>query len=349
LKAIVVEKPGDVRVRDVPDPECGPNDVVIAPRYAGICGTDMHVYLGEMNYRVTFPTVLGHESAGVIVDVGSRVEGFSSGDPVAIDPVLSCGICPLCRAGKPNVCPHINVIGIDSFGAMAERIAVPSTLASPIAQHVDLKHCVLLELYAVAVHASRRTNVQVGDTLAIFGAGKLGLALLDVFKQSGASMIMAVDIDPVRLDIAEQLGADTTINARECDPVATILKETGGIGADKVIEAVGHYVPIEGLKAPTEEALNAMKPGGQVTVMGQGAQIDNIAWRPFVLKEGTIVGSRLNVGDMPRAIGLLESGQLHPELLITHELPPYDAAEGFEWLAQKRPDVIKVSLDLHEW
>jgi len=349
VKAIVVEKPGEVCVRDVPGPEPGPRDVLIAPQFTGICGTDMHVFQGEMNDRVKFPAVLGHESAGEVVAVGSDVDTLSPGDRVAIDPVLSCGTCELCRAGKPNCCASVNVLGIDSFGAMAERVVVPATLAFPVSDALDLRYCVLVELYAVAVHTSRRTNVEVGDSLVIFGAGKLGLSLLDVFRQTGASCIAVVDVEPKRLALARQLGADRTINAREEDPVAVVRREIHPLGADKVVEAVGHYVPVSGQKAPMELVFDAMKPGGQVTVMGQGPQQDQMRWRPFVLKEGTIVASRLNVRDVPRAIDLLERGRLHPELLITDQLAPADAAQGFEWLARKRPEVIKICLDLRHW
>mgnify|MGYP005835009961 CR=1 FL=1 len=349
MKAIVLEQPGRVLEREMPEPALGPDDVLVSVHFAGICGTDMHVFLGEMSDRVKFPAVLGHESAGVVADVGRNVKSVKPGDRVVIDPVLSCGRCARCREGKPNCCPAVNVLGIDSFGAMAQRVAVPSTQVHPVADTLDLEHCVLVELYAVAVHASRRTDVQVGDYVAIFGAGKLGLALLDVFRLTGAGRIVVVDIAPERLAIAEKLGADRTINARQCDPVKAILEETDGAGADKTIEAVGHYVAVPGLPAPTEQAFEAMRSGGQVTILGQGAQKDSVYWRPFVLKEGTVVASRLNVGDVPRAIRLLEFGRLHPELLLTHRLPPGEAATGFQWLADKRPDVVKVCLDLRSW
>jgi len=349
VRAIVVEEPRKITLREMPDPKLGPDDVMIAPHSTGICGTDMHVYLGEMNDRVRFPAILGHESAGVVIDVGRNVKRLKPGDRVAIDPVLSCGQCAFCREGKPNCCPKVNVLGIDSFGAMAERVVVPATQAFPISPQLEMDHCVLVELYSVAVHASRRTGVRVGDTLVIFGAGKLGLALLDVFRHTGASWIAVVDVAPERLAIARKVGADLAIDAREQDPVKVILDQTEGLGADKVVEAVGHYIPVQGGKAPTEQAFDAMKPGGQVTVLGQGAQQDSVHWRPFVLKEGTVVASRLNVGDVPRAIRLLEQGKLHPELLITHQLRPASAADGFRWLAEHRPDVIKVCLDLRAW
>lgn len=346
MKAAVLEARERMVVRDMPDPPLRPGHVAIAPRAVGICGTDLHVYMGTMERRVPYPAVLGHEFVGVVIEAAGDVKGFSPGQPVAADNVISCGHCPRCAEGQLNVCENMNVFGIDSHGAMAERVVVPARLVHPFPRSLPIHHGIMAELYSIAVHASRRTSIETGDFVVILGAGRVGLSLLDVMRRSAARAIACVDVEPSRLEAAKQIGADVVLNPRECRVVEEVKRLTGGRGADKVVEAVGHPVAIEGQGSPTQQALEMIRSAGQVTLLGQGEQTDQVHWRDFVLKEATVVASRLNLGDFPRSIALLEAGVLHPDLIITHRLPLDQAPEAFARLAAGEPGMIKVVLEL---
>jgi threonine dehydrogenase-like Zn-dependent dehydrogenase len=204
----------------------------------------------------------------------------------------------------------------------------------------------MAELYSVAVHASRRTGIEAGDTVVILGAGKLGLSLLDVMRRSEAKTVVSVDVDPFRLGVARALGADVALNPMDCDVVKEVKRLTGGRGADKVVEAVGHPVDVEGQGTPVWQAFEMIRAGGQVTVMGQGEQVEKVYWREFVLKEATVVTARLNLGDFPRAIALLQGGFLHPDKIITHRVPLSEAPRAFARLAAREPGVIKIVLGI---
>jgi threonine dehydrogenase-like Zn-dependent dehydrogenase len=264
---------------------------------------------------------------------------------VAVDNVIACGRCPRCAEGQLNVCERMNVFGIDSPGAMAERAVVPARLVHPIPKTLPMHWGGLTELYSIAVHASRRTAIETGDLVVILGAGRLGLSLLDVMRGSGARSIVSVDVEPARLEVARHLGADAALNPHECDVVSEVMRLTDGRGADKVVEAVGHPVEVPGQGSPTEQAFSMIRSAGQITLLGQGEQTDRVFWREFVLKEAAVVASRLNLGDFPRAIALMAAGRLHPDAIITHRLPLEQAPDAFARLAAREEGMIKVVLE----
>jgi len=346
MKAISLVGRETIEIREVEDIRPGEGEVAIAPEHVGICGTDLHVYLGQSEERAPYPVTLGHEFVGRVAEVGKGVGGFEVGDRVVVDPVIPCLACPLCRAGRFNACINIKVLGIDCPGAMAERVVVSAANVLRLPESVEPEHGIMVELYSVAVHSSRITKVETGDVVVVLGAGKVGLSLVDVLRQSPAEKLVAVDVLAPRLQVAKEIGADLVVDSRETDPVKEIMELTAGLGADKVIEAVGHAVEVPGLKPPMYLAMQMLRPGGQITAMGQGGSEELFFWKPFVLKEATIVSSRLNLGDMPRAIKLLASGKLHPDRIITHTILPDQVQQGFEMMRTDPARVIKVVLDL---
>ena len=346
MLAAVLDARQQMAVRDVPPPPLTPGCVAVSPKAVGICGTDLHAYLGTMEHRVAYPAILGHELAGVVAEVAPDVQGFGPGDPVAVDNVWACGRCARCAEGQLNVCDALRVVGIDCPGGLAERIVVPASLVYHYPRSLPMHWGVMVELYSVAIHASRRTQVETGDTVVILGAGKVGLSLLDVLRRSPARRLISVDVDPFRLGIAIELGADVVLDPTKCNVLDEVRKLTDGRGADKVIEAVGHPIEVPGQPSPATLALQLIRSAGQVTMMGQGEQSDAAHWREFVLKEATVKTSRLNLGDFPRALSLLEAGHLHPERLITHRVPLEAAPQAFADLAAHKPGMIKVVVEL---
>jgi len=343
MLAAVLERRQTVVVKDVPEPKPRPGEVKIAVRAVGICGTDVHAWLGVMEYRVPYPRILGHEFGGEVVELGPGVDGVKVGDRVAVDLVTPCGKCVSCMEGHPNTCVNLNVVGIDSDGGMAEQTVVRAERVHKLPDNLPMKHSIMAELYAVAVHAMRRTKIEPGDVVVILGSGRLGLACLDVALGCGAKQIITTDIQDFRLDVARKFGADVTINASKDDPVAAVMEITGGFGADKVIECIGESTPQPGQNTPAWQATEMVRPSGQITMLGQGPHPEKLPWRDLVLKEANIITSRLNVGDLPRSIALMAAGRLHPELIITDELPLSEAVRGFE-MAHSGSRTLKVVL-----
>jgi threonine dehydrogenase-like Zn-dependent dehydrogenase len=191
--------------------------------------------------------------------------------------------------------------------------------------------------------------VQPGETVVILGAGKLGLAVLDVLCHSaGPAMTIIADLQPFRLETARKLGADYTIDITQEDPVERVMEITQDIGVDCVIEAVGHYHLVEGQEAPLAQAVNMIRTAGRIVTAGLGEQLSAVHFKTLVIKEAKIIASRVTLGEFPRAIRLMAKGLLHPELLVTDQRPMRDIAAAFDQVDQEDPNTIKVVLNVQQ-
>lgn len=348
MKAAVMYGDRDIRLGEVPDPQVGPEDVLVAPSYAGICGTDLHIFRGEFHNRVTYPAVLGHEFGGVVVETGKNVKGFRRGDRVTVDPILSCHQCPACLTGHLNACRSLKLLGVEYNGGFGQYVAAPASHVFALPDSFDMQYVSMVEMYGLACHVLGRGLVQPGESVAILGAGRLGLSVIDVLCHSGqANPVIAVDVQPFRLETARKLGAQHTVNldANE-DAMAKVMEVTGGMGVDCVIECVGHYHEVPGRDAPIAQAVKMIRSAGRVVIAGMGEQLSPVHFKTLVLKEAQIIASRVTLGEFPRAISLMSNGVLHPELLVTHQLPLAQVGAGFERVDQDAPDTIKVVLDV---
>jgi threonine dehydrogenase-like Zn-dependent dehydrogenase len=204
-------------------------------------------------------------------------------------------------------------------------------------------------MYGLGHHILRRGGVQPGETVAILGTGRLGLAVLDVLCHSaGAATTIAADLQPFRLETARKLGADYTINVAEDDPVERVVEITQGVGVDCVIEAVGHYHVVEGQEAPLAQAVRMIRNAGRIVTAGLGEQLSAVHFKTLVIKEAQIIASRVTLGEFPRAIRLMAKGLLHPDLLITDQMAMRDVATAFGKVDREDPSTIKVVLNVHE-
>ena len=203
------------------------------------------------------------------------------------------------------------------------------------------------EMYGLGHHVLARGRVQAGETAVILGAGKLGLSVLDVLCHgSGACLTMVCDVQPLRLNVAGKLGADHVVDVAQEDPVARVREWTGGVGADCVIECVGHYHDVAGREAPLAQAVKMIRPGGRVVTAGMGERLSAVHFKTLVVKEAEIIATRVTAGEFPRAIRLLDKGLLHPELLVTRQLPLREVQAGFAAVDGEEPGTIKVVLDV---
>jgi alcohol dehydrogenase len=193
----------------------------------------------------------------------------------------------------------------------------------------------------------QRGQVQPGETVAILGAGKLGLSVLDVLCHSASpALTMVTDLQPFRLEMARRLGAAYTINVAQEDPVARVMEITQGVGVDCVIECVGHYHEVAGREAPLAQAVKMIRTAGRIVTAGLGEQLSAVHWKTLVIKEAQIIASRVTLGEFPRAIRLMEKGLLHPEWLITHQMPLKDISTAFEMVDGQDPQTLKIVLDV---
>lgn len=350
MKAAILRADFDIQAGEVPDPRPSDDHVLVRSEYAGICGTDLHVYRGEFRKRVSYPAVLGHEFGGTIVEVGKKVRGFAVGERVVIDPILSCHGCPACLTGHINACVSLKLLGIDMAGGFSQYVAVPADRLFRLPDEIPSDQAPMIELYAVGHHILRRGRVQPGEQVAIVGAGRLGLSILDVLCH-GASpgRTFVIDTQTPRLQVALALGADIAINSREEDPVEAVLERTGGLGVDCVIEAVGHYEEIEGRDAPLAEAVRMVRNGGRIVTAGLGETKSEIHFKTLVLKEAEIIASRVTLGEFPWAIRLMSKGLLHPALLISRQVPAGEVTAAFRLVDEEKPDVLKVVLNTQKW
>jgi (R,R)-butanediol dehydrogenase/meso-butanediol dehydrogenase/diacetyl reductase len=347
LKAGILYDDKTIRLGDAADPTIGPDEVLVAPGYAGICGTDLHIYRGEFHSRVMPPAILGHEFGGVIQEVGRDVEGYRVGDRVAADPIISCHRCPACLSGHLNACRTLKLLGVDLDGGFGQYVAVPSSHLYALPDAIPLAHASMVEMYGLGHHILWRGQVQPGEIVAILGAGKLGLSILDVLCHSASpATTIITDLQPFRLETARKLGADHVVDISQEDPVERVMEITKGVGADCVIEAVGHYHQVEGQEAPLAQAVKMIRSGGRVVTAGMGEQLSSVHFKTLVLKEAQIIASRVTLGEFPRAIRLMEKGLLHPDLLITDQMALWDVSSAFEKVDREDPATIKVVLDV---
>jgi L-gulonate 5-dehydrogenase len=336
LVALTVERPHRLALIEEAAIAAGAGEVLVRVQRAGICGSDMHIYHGS-NPFAKYPRVIGHEFSGTVEAVGSGIAHLAVGDHVVVDPVVSCGHCYACRAGRPNVCGNLEVIGVHRDGGFRNRIAVPAANAIKLRHDLPFAIAALAEPLSVAANVLTRTGIGPDDTVLIYGAGTVGLTVVQVAKVHGARCIVA-DLDDSRLERARAFGADVTLNSARISVPDAVREENDGLGPTVVIDGAG--VP-----ALLEEACRVASPAGRIGLLGFSPEPCHISQQEIVKKELTLVGSRLNRRLMPQIVEWLESGRLQPADLITQVFPAADAAQAFALIENDPSSTVKVQLD----
>jgi len=237
MKALVYTAPRQLRMLDLPDPSPKPGEVLIRIRAAGVCGSDLHGFLGRSRKRVP-PLVLGHEFTGEVAD-GGQAAGFGTGDEVAVYPIIGCGVCGYCANDRENLCPSKRVYGLDLHGGLAEYVCAPARCLFRLPGGMSFLEGSLIEPLANAVHVLKRLPDVRGQSGLIYGAGPIGMLCAFVAMQFGARRVAVVDRNPHRLASMNYLGVNRAVDATREDPVRTILEWSGGNGVDFSIDAVG--------------------------------------------------------------------------------------------------------------
>jgi len=336
MKAAVLYRVRDLRLEDVMTPKIKDDEVLIRIHATGICGTDIHIYRGEWKTRM--PIILGHEFSGVIAEIGRGVSNLNVNDPVVAEPNIPCGSCYFCRMSERNYfCENLQAVGVTINGAFAEYVKIKAANVYRLPKDLSLEEAALIEPLACCIRGVDQAGIRIGDTVAIIGAGPIGLILLQLAKLAGASMLIQTDMEDARLKMARKLGADYVINITEEDPVEAIKRLTNGYGTDVAIEAVGSP------KAITQ-AMRATRRGGRLNIFGVSPQ--DAVWevKPFELydKELTITTSYRSPFTFQRAVKIVSSRKVNLKPLISHVFRLEEIQRAFEVAEKRLEDAVKV-------
>ncbi|CCK26010.1 L-threonine 3-dehydrogenase [Streptomyces davaonensis JCM 4913] len=317
-------------------PPLGPGEVELAPAYVGICGTDLHIFHGDMDTRVAVPAVLGHEMSGLILRVGPGVADWAPGDPVTVMPLRWDDTCPACRAGHQHVCQHLDFIGIDSPGAMQQRWTVPATTLVRLPGSLSLDHAALVEPTAVAVHDVGRAQVTDGEKIVVVGGGPVGVLIALVARATGAD-VRVVELSAHRRLLAEELGLTTWDPA--ADNVPELVRQwTGDAGADVAFE-------VSGAQGGVDTAIDVLGVRGRLCLVAIHPRPREVNLHRFFWRELTLVGARLyDRSDFEHAVTLVADGTIPADRLISKVVPLTQAPAAFEAL-EGGGDVMKILLD----
>ena len=335
MLAISVEKPLSLAVVEASSPAPEQGEVRVRVRRAGICGSDVHILHGS-NPFARYPRIIGHEFAGEIESVGPDVSALAVGDRVVVDPVLSCGHCYPCRIGRPNVCANLEVLGVHRDGGFRDLIVVPARNVVKVSPNLPVEIAALAEPFSIAANVLSRTGCGPEDTVLIYGAGTVGLTVLQVAKLKGARCLVS-DPDEARLERARSFGADAMINPQSVPVVDVARGEMDGLGPSVVIDGAG-------VTALLEEACRIASPAGRIGLLGFSPAPSNISQQEIVKKELTLVGSRLNRHLLPEVVEWLESGTLQPEAMITQTFDAKEAQAAFDLVDNHPEQTVKVQL-----
>jgi D-arabinitol dehydrogenase (NADP+) len=313
MKAIVYDAPREFRYKDVPDPEIGPDDVLVRVQACGLCGTDLHIHEGEFAPR--FPLIPGHEFTGEIIGLGSNVKGLSEGQRMVGNSNLACGKCFYCLRGDPLLCLNLAAYGVTLDGGFAEYLQIQADRVFPIS-YLSPREAVMVEPTACAVHGMEVLAAKPGSDVLLFGAGPTGQALAQLLKLNGAAnLVVAAPAGP-KLDLAAKLAADHVVAIDRNDPTKhhRALKELSPNGFDYVIEATGS-------PAVCEEAIQYVRRGGTLMIYGVYPDTASVRFNPFDIfrQEITIKGSFAQLNSFGRALKYLESGQIKVNEIVSDE------------------------------
>jgi len=338
MRAVVIDKPGVVVIRDFPEPVPRPGEVVIDVRVCGFCGTDLHIFRGE--YLGEYPVRPGHEASGVVSAIGEGVEDFRIGDRVAVEPNIHCGECAMCRSGRGNFCENWTAIGVTLPGCLAEKVVAPARQVFDLGD-LTFEAGAFMEPLSCCLHGMKKIAPVDGQDVLIIGAGPIGLLLLQLAKIGGPKRVTVTDLRERRLALAKQLGADAAIRAHK--DVSLTPPSPGGRGDEEGYDVV---IDASGSVGAIAQTVELARPGGKLLWFGVAPRGRTFPIEPFeIFRKGlSIHGAFTSLGNSVEAVELLRSGRVRTEPLVSHRLPIGAFARAAE-LVESAPDVLKVILN----
>ncbi len=338
MKAIVLEQPGKLELRDVAAPEAAaPGEALLRVKRVGICGTDLHAYGGNQNF-FSYPRIMGHELAVEVIDIGATDSqlDYAVGDLCCVIPYLNCGACIACRRGKSNCCAQMQVLGVHIDGGMRERFSVPVDKLLK-AEGVAVEQLALVEMLCIGAHAAKRARIAPGENALVIGAGPIGLATAQFAKLAGAA-VMVMEVNEKRLDFCEEsLGIDTLIDARG-DAMGQVKKALGGELPTLVFDCTGSAKSMHA-------AFDYVAHGGSLVLVGHITGDITFSDPHFHSHELTLLASRnATPEDFAWVIDELRAGQINLAPWITHEATPEGIVADFPTWLDPATGVVKAML-----
>lgn len=313
MQAAIITGPRCVEIAELPDPTPAVGDVVIEVAASGICGTDLEIFEGE--YRASLPVIPGHEFSGTVVAVGGEVRDLRVGDRVAADPNLPCLRCRYCHEGRVNLCDNYAAFGVTMNGGSAQYVSVPEHLCVVLPEALDLEHAALIEPLSCALHAWDLIGPQAGKSTAIYGSGTMGLMMLQLAKAFGIADVDMIDVNPLKLEAARDLGARSTVtDATEAMPER---------GWDLVIDATGAAPAIA-------DGLGRVAKGGTYLQFGVAGHDVKVEINPYLIYEHElrIIGAVCPLNSFARSAELLSNGTVDPRPLISDTFAVADYSDA---------------------
>lgn len=341
MNALVLKEYGRLVVEEVPKPAVAAGEVLVRVRACGICGSDVHGMDGSTGRRVP-PIIMGHEAAGEIAEIGASVANWKPDDRVTFDSTISCGSCWHCKRGEANLCERRNVLGVSCQeyrrqGAFAEYVSVPERILYRLPDSISFEQGALVEPVSVAVHAVKRTPLASSASAAVIGAGMIGLLTIQALRVAGCHPIIAIDLDEARLQLAGRLGATDVLRSGRPDLLEKILALTDGRGVDAAFEAVG-------LGETVDLAVNCVRKGGSVTLIGNLAPRVEVPLQMIVTRELNLIGSCASAGEYPACLDLIASGKINVTEFISGTGQLEEGARWFERLRAGEKGLMKILL-----
>jgi 2-desacetyl-2-hydroxyethyl bacteriochlorophyllide A dehydrogenase len=336
MKAVVLRKPYDLAVSEVARPEPARDEVLVRVTNSGICGTDLKIYTGAM--PAAYPVIMGHEMTGEVLD-GADDSRIRRGDRVLVDPVLFCGTCFDCRAGRTNLCPNGAVIGREVNGGFADFVVAPRTHVYPLPASIDSRTAPLIQVLTTVLHAQRRASIMSGQSVAVIGLGVSGQLHVQLAKARGAGPVIGVTRSAWKRSVADRLGADLTVTTGDAG-IQAVREATQGHGADVVIESTGMVKCIG-------DAIAMVRPGGTVVLFGiYTASEGALPFYQLYYKEPTVISARAAMGDdFPESIDLVAAGRIALDPLVTQVLPVTELAQALGMLESDADGRMKIILE----
>jgi 2-desacetyl-2-hydroxyethyl bacteriochlorophyllide A dehydrogenase len=341
VRAIVIERPNEVALREVETPTCGPDDVLVRSHKAGVCRTDLEVLRGELSPRwVLYPCVPGHEWSGTVEEVGANVRDLTPGERVVCEGIIPCNRCRRCRAGETNLCESYDQLGFTRGGGYGEFVLAPRHVVHRLLEGVSLDAAVLIEPASCVLRGLERGRLGPGESVGVIGVGTLGSIGVLLARLFAARPVVAYGIRAEELAFAERLGADHVVDVENIDAEEETLRLTGG-GLDVVVETAGAVPAVE-------LATRIVRPGGRVILLGisgEGKELQLPAdW--IVLRDIELIGSVSYTSAVwGRMMRLVEGAALDLEPLVTHRFPAGEFEAAFELMDLREGTVAKILLE----
>jgi threonine 3-dehydrogenase len=329
MKAVAKTKPApgaEIIEIDIPTP--GPNDVLVKVLATSICGTDLHIFEWNewaKNRIKHLPQVMGHELCGEIVELGSNVRNLKKGTIISAETHIACGHCFLCHTGNAHICINGSIFGVDINGVFAEYAVVPASNAWVLDEKIPKDYASVMEPLGNAVHTVLAGEI-CGNTVLVTGCGPIGLMSIAVARICGATQIFATEINEYRIDLARKVGADHVLNPKTEEVGQYVLRETGGLGVDVVLEMSGNPTAIR-------QAFEVLRPGGRYSILGiPDKPIEIDLGKYIVFKYATVQGinGRLMFSTWHKTARFLSSGRLNLDPIVTHRYPLVEYEKGME-------------------